>query len=113
MGITSEEFPYQIVDIAHINMNKKGRLTISISPGKKDRRFNRNLELDLEEIRKDGIDIIVCLLEWSEMTMLQISDYHHKVQEYGITFYHLPIKDKGIPQQKELNALIPIIVLFH
>ena len=112
---TSEQVPYQVVDIAHValdpsNVNKKGRLMISISPGKKDSRSNRNLQLDIEAIRSSGIQIIICLLEWSEMRKLNIVDYPRKAQEAGFLFYHLPIKDRGVPQYKEITALVPAIV---
>lgn len=113
--ITSDQAPYQVVDIAHIaidpsDISKRGRLTISISPGKKDSRSNRNLKLDLEAIQASDIQIIICLLEWSEMQMLNISDYPRKAQEAGFIFYHLPIKDRRVPELKEIVTLVPIIV---
>lgn len=104
--------PYQIIDIAHIAINpvSKGRLSISIAPGKKDHRWNRDLQMDLNIIKQNGVQTIVCLLEWSEMTMLGIADYPRIAQENGLIFYHLPIKDRNIPLKKEIDALIPTIV---
>jgi protein-tyrosine phosphatase len=112
---TSIQDPYKIVDVVHVVNNLmnpciKGRLTISISPGKKDKRNNRNLQIDLDAVKKNGIQIIVCLLEWSEMMMLNISDYPRKAQEEGFLFYHMPIRDMGIPRQKEINVLVPTVV---
>lgn len=113
--ITSEQDPYKLVDVAHFivdeNMpEQEGKLFISISPGKKDNKWNRDLEHDLNNIVNGEINIIVCLLEWAEMRMLNITDYPIRAQEMGITFYHLPIKDRGVPQLKELTTLIPIII---
>lgn len=109
---TSNDYPYQIFNIAHIinNDSLKSRLCISMSPGKKDSRWNRDLSIDLEEIVSNGIDIIVCLLEWKEMSKLNILDYPKKAKQYGLTFYHVPIRDMDILEQKELNILIPILV---
>lgn len=120
---TSEQNPYKVIDIAHILVNplisnqdqqvNKSRLTLSIAPGKKDNRWNRNLDLDLETIKNNGINginVIVCLLEWSEMRMLNLTDYPRKAQEKGFIFYHLPIKDRGVTNQKELATLIPMLV---
>lgn len=109
---TSEQNPYTIVDIAHVatDPSKRGRLTVSISPGKCDHRWNRNLEMDLKAIKRNGITVIVCLLEWSEMRMLEIIDYPRKAEEAGFLFYHLPIKDCSVPTQDEINVLIPILV---
>jgi len=113
--ITSNQLPYEVVDIAHValdpyNPRKKGRLSISISPGKKDGRWNRNIQKDLEVIKNNEIQIIVCLLEWSEMRMLSITDYPRKAQEAGFLFYHLPIKDRGVPSRREIEVLVPILV---
>ena len=108
---TSSQDPYQIIDVAHIvsDNNTKGRLTISISPGKKDTKWNRDLQMDLDEIKNNGIQVIVCLLEWSEMKALDITEYPKKAQDRGLLFYHLPIRDRFIPQDKEVDALIPIV----
>jgi len=113
--ITSDQNPYKIIDIAHIvsdthNPKIKGRLSLSISPGKKDKRWNRDLNTDLESIKHNGIQIIVCLLEWGEMKMLNIENYPLKAQEQGFLFYHLPVKDMCAPTLKELSSLVPILV---
>lgn len=113
--ITSFQDPYKIIDIAHVSINPdfpdiKGRLSLSISPGKKDNKWNRDLNMDLKAIKMSGIQIVVCLLEWSEMRSLGISDYPRLAQEYGLLFYHLPIRDRGTPSQNEINILIPILI---
>lgn len=112
--VTSEISPYKIINIAEfinpINKNIKGKLSLSICPGKKDIKYNRNLELDLEVIKSNNVQIIVCLLEWTEMQKLNIINYPKIVQEKGILFYHMPIPDCGVPNKKELNSFVPIIV---
>lgn len=111
--ITSEASPYDIIEVLQvIGKEPMGRLNLAAAPGKKDRKWNRNLELDLSIMKKQGIDIIICLLEWGEMFNLKLIDYPKKAQEAGFIFYHLPIKDMNIPRFKEINALVPIIVDF-
>jgi len=107
--ITSLQDPYKIIDIMHHYVSK-GRLTLSIAPGKKDTRWNRDLKLDLTMIKNNGIRVIVCLLEWSEMKKLHLLYYPKIAQEEGFIFYHLPIKDRGIPNRKNIDCLIPILV---
>ena len=104
--------PYLIIDIARIanSTTNNGRLAISLAPGKKDHRWNRDLQMDLARIKNDDIHVIVCCLEWYEIRMLNITDYPRMAQENGFIFYHLPIKDRDVPQDKELNSIIPIIV---
>src|SRR5438105_14656104 len=97
---------YKIIDIAKINVKEsKGRLALSKCPGKKG-----NLLTDLLNIKQSCIQVVVCLLEWSEMRILHITDYPQKAQELGLLFYHLPIKDMGVPRQNDINSLIPILV---
>lgn len=104
--------PYQIIDVARVNNSNanKGRLTLSIAPGKKDTKWNRDLQTDLDVIKLADIDIIVCLLEWSELRLLNIENYPKIAQEQGLMFYHLPIKDRGSPTQKDIEVLIPSLV---
>lgn len=103
--------PYTVVDIAHFNNGvAMGRLSVSIAPGKQDHRWNRSLEADLTAIKANGIHVIVCLLEWSEMGKLGIAEYPRRAQEMGFIFLHLPIKDRRAPNQGDVNALVPIIV---
>lgn len=111
--VTSQQSVYTIVDVANITTTQpgvSGRLSLSICPGKKDQRWNRDLETDLQQIKNNGIQVIVCLIEWTELTMLDIVDYPRRAQEEGFIFYHLPIRDKRAPQLRELNTLVPIIV---
>ena len=63
---TSDQVPYPIINIAHFMIGDlQGRLALSIAPGKKDKRWDRNLEMDLDVIKNNGIEVIICLLEWS------------------------------------------------
>jgi cyclin-dependent kinase inhibitor 3 len=94
---------YKIVDILYMN-NNFGRLAISQTPG----RFN--LYLDLLTMKENKIDIIICLLTWTEMKSLNIINYPNLAQEAGFTFYHLPIVDGCAPRKEEADLLIPSIM---
>ena len=111
---TSLHDPIKIIDIVHIvnkeDLTKKGRLSISMAPGKKDYKYNRDLKLDLETIKNNNINVIVCLLEWHEMELLTMLDYPYKAQELGLIFYHLPIKDQRIPTQQDASTIVSVIL---
>lgn len=107
--VTSQQSPYTIVDVVQLTTSN-GTLSISLCPGKKDQRWNRDLEADLHVIKEKGINVIVCLIEWFELTLLDIVNYPQRVQEEGIFFYHLPIRDRRAPKQQDIIPLIPIIV---
>ena len=99
---------FEITEIAKIQ--NKGRLTVSMAPGKKDKKWNRNITRDLLSIRESGIQVIVCLLQRSELKCLSLSDYPRKASDAGFIFYHLPIRDRSTPHCDDMNILIPIII---
>ncbi len=85
-----------------------GQLWISHYPGKagiKDRLFQA--EIDLLELKKKKIDIVVSLLEKEELEALQISALFDLIKKHQFTHYYFPIKDKSVPKNKvELNRLL-------
>lgn len=106
--ITSLDRPYEMSCIFEVE-GSGGGIYLSIAPGRKDNIFDRDLELDLQRITKYGIQIIICLLEWSELYILNISQYPRLAQQYGFIFYHFPIKDGNVPKENDLLTLIEII----
>jgi ADP-ribosyl-[dinitrogen reductase] hydrolase len=107
---TSEISPYECAEI--ITINHKNKLCISMSPGKKNHKWNRDVDLDIQAIVKSNINIIICLLEWTEIREMDIVDYPRKAQHAGLIFYHLPVKDLGCPSLNELKAIEEIIVKY-
>lgn len=99
---------FEICEIAKIP--NKGRLTISMAPGKKDKKWNRNITRDLLSIRQSGIQVIICLLQRSELKSLSLIDYPRKASDSGFIFYHLPVRDRSIPHLDDMNVLVPIII---
>ena len=108
----SEHNAISLVDMIHMTDGSRiiSKLSISLCPGKQDSLWNRNLDSDLSNIKSLGITVIVCLLEWNEMRMLNISDFPNKAKKAGFIFYHFPIKDRRAPKQGDLKIMIPIII---
>lgn len=107
--------PYLINEIVHViadstKPNIKGKLVISVAPGKKELRYKRNMDQDLGIIKDRGINVIVCLLKWCEMEKLGLTEYPMRAQSEGFIFYHLPIQDRGTAFQSDLEVIIPTIV---
>lgn len=99
---------YQIFDIAQFVYHgiPRGRLFLSFTPGKESFRTQE----DLQYIKNNGIQVIVCLLERWEMQTLQLSGYPRLAQEMGFLFYHIPIPDGKAPSQKELDLVVPTLM---
>lgn len=108
---SSQKEEFAIIDICHVNnVHNKSKLSLSIAPGKKDHIYNRNLEHDLNIIKREGIHVVICLLEWSELYNIKMQEYPIRAQELGLFFYHFPIKDHHTPNIDDVIGLIPIII---
>lgn len=110
--ITSTQDRYKMINVAQVNVSceRKSKLFICSAPGRKDHKYNRDLDMDLNDIKNNKVNVVVCLLEWTELKFLNILNYPKKAQEKGLLFYHLPIRDLCAPTQKELKVLIPVLV---
>ena len=86
----------------------KGQLWISHYPGKigmEDKIIQA--EMDLLELKKKKIDIVVSLLEKKELKPLNVSTLFELIKKHKFTHYYFPIKDKSVPKKHvELNRLL-------
>ena len=91
-----------------LNRITGGQLWISHYPGKigiKDTLVQA--EIDLIELKKRKIDIVVSLIEKEELEMLQIPTLFDLIMKHQFTHYYFPISDKSVPKNKvELNRLL-------
>jgi protein-tyrosine phosphatase len=73
-------------------------LCMSIAPGRKKGRWNRDLMTDLQHIRHNlQVDVIVTLLENTDITDLKIESLFESITTLGMESVHHPIRDKWIP----------------
>jgi len=82
-----------------------GRVGITFCPGKYDRHaisgyWDRDLELDLDAVRDWGAAAVVTLLEPKELTLLRVERLGEEVIRRNIRWFHLPIVDVSIPDEK-------------
>lgn len=86
--------------IAEISFGEgKGRLGLTICPGKKDpvRGWNRDLIEDLSVVQRWGAKAIVTLIEDHEFALLAVPDLGKRVVAMGMDWHHLPIRDVDVP----------------
>jgi ADP-ribosyl-[dinitrogen reductase] hydrolase len=81
------------------------RIGITFCPGKYDRNamtgyWDRDLALDLDAIRDWGAAAVVTLLEPKELTLLRVARLGEEVTRRNIRWFHLPIVDVSIPDDK-------------
>jgi ADP-ribosyl-[dinitrogen reductase] hydrolase len=97
---TSDSHPIQI---SWIEFGRGwGQIGITLCPGKFQTdgisgKWKRDLNTDLEHIRRWGAKHIVTLMTDSEIDDLQVSDLPKQVKEFGMNWHHIPVEDGGTP----------------
>ena len=99
-ALTSENSPLRI-DAIKLPGNR-GHIGMTFCPGKKDRGYSgtdwdRDLATDLDAIVNWGADVVVTLLEEFELQMMGIPALPSLLEDRGIEWHHLPIRDVDIP----------------
>jgi ADP-ribosyl-[dinitrogen reductase] hydrolase len=82
-----------------------GRIGITFCPGKYDPHglsgaWDRDLVLDLDAISDWGAAAVVTLLEPKELTLLRVEGLGQEVSRRNMLWFHLPIVDVSIPNEK-------------
>jgi protein-tyrosine phosphatase len=81
-----------------------GRLGITLLPGRRDHR--RELEQDIESLKKTGATHVVPLLTDDEMRHYGVADLMTKYEEAGLTVRRLSILDQGVSSVEEMIDLV-------
>ena len=102
MTRTSQSHPLRINGVS--TKQGWGEIGMTFCPGKKQQHamsgaWDRNLAADMLTIAHYGAKALVTLVEEQELMDLSVPSYHIKkfASSHGIEWYHLPIKDVGIP----------------
>lgn len=97
---TSKTHPLKIAEVQASLQH--GRIGITFCPGKHDLNaatgaWQRDLGLDLDEIKKWGASLILTLVEKEELEQLHVTDLGAGVEARGMEWLHLPIRDASVP----------------
>ncbi|PJZ51767.1 dual specificity protein phosphatase family protein [Leptospira adleri] len=71
------------------------RIGLTILPGRKDR--ERNLNEDIQTIRREGITHVLCLLTENEFTEYGVKDLKEEYKKQGLDVYYCPVLDQTAP----------------
>lgn len=82
-----------------------GRIGITFCPGKYDPHaqtgsWDRDLALDLDDIKKWGVSAVVTLVEDQELKLLEVPHLGKEVRRRGMSWFHLPIVDGSTPDDE-------------
>lgn len=81
-----------------------GRLGLTFAPGKKGASVlqagvihDRDLDADLGQLAREGVQVIAPLIEPHEFELLGICEYPTLAEEHGLTVLACPIRDRDVP----------------
>jgi ADP-ribosyl-[dinitrogen reductase] hydrolase len=97
---TSRDVPQHVDFVPLARYGVSGRLGITSAPGKRDRKWDRDLDADLQVLVNHGADVIVSLLEDEEYTGLGIAAYPERAAAEGIRFVRTGIRDLHEPHHE-------------
>jgi protein-tyrosine phosphatase/nicotinamidase-related amidase len=87
--------------------NLKGKLGLTILPGRKDR--GRNLQKDLENLKDESITMIISLITEHEYNEYGVPDLKQEYQKAGFSFIAYPMLDQGVPDLDSLPSILQTI----
>lgn len=96
-------------------LDEPARVGLTFAPGqhrKSTRGYEwaRDLELDLQELKRKGVTMLVGLLEDHELSRFKLSELYGRASELGLAVKRLPIPDGGIPAKRsEVEQLLSAI----
>jgi ADP-ribosyl-[dinitrogen reductase] hydrolase len=97
---TSVSHPLHIAEVSPAS--GLGKLGLTLCPGKKQTgaltgAWDRDLELDLDEVEAWNAAAVVTLVESEELQRLQVPHLGDEILARHIDWYHLPISDREVP----------------
>jgi hypothetical protein len=103
---TSESSPFTVDVVEEYSIG------MSIAPGRKKGKYNRDLDTDLRVIKNTyNIDIIASMLQDSDIRDLKMTDVPQRIQANGLELVRFPVRDKWIPHSmREFAAFIDMLV---
>lgn len=82
----------------------KGKLGMTLCPGRKDR--DRVLDDDLDVLRASGVSRLLCLATDPELEWAGVAGIEKGCVKRGIQFLKLPVKDQSVPSFDEQNLMV-------
>ncbi len=92
------------LDAAHA---APGRLGLTLLPGRRD--LGRELDADLDALKKLGVGAVLCLLDHNEFAHYGVEDLLAAYARHGIDSHHQPIVDGRVPALADLDNALAFI----
>ena len=102
--------------------NNQGQIGVTLCPGKYQPHsmsggWNRDLELDVRELKYAKVGHVISLITHQEMRQLKVTNLARKLDKYDISWHHLPTPDARVPDPrwtlKAIKVIVEIMANFH
>lgn len=115
---TSEDDPLRVDWIDEATIDYVGGLGITILPGRKDSgmglfRYKRDLIQDIRQLKQDGVNTLVSLVEGEEIkwaVKTRAVEFFNQIRKVGINPVWYPIIDMHAPHPKNIRPVIQQLV---
>lgn len=97
---TSDTHPLE-VDYIECELLGSAKIGITMCPGRNKKNHSRNLNKDIDILLKHGCEVLVTLVQQSELDSMGIPHFVETVTLHGMEVIHSPIKDKWIPNSMD------------
>ena len=92
------------IDWIELPAGTKGRLGITISPGRRDR--GRELAADLNVLAHEKVARVICMVTNDELEWAGVPNLASAVSARGMQFRHFPVPDQNVPAMEDTVALV-------
>jgi ADP-ribosylglycohydrolase/protein-tyrosine phosphatase len=99
---TSETDPIRVDFLPREACTLRGRVGLTLAPGKRDDVWERDLVADVERLRETfGTSVLISLVGDAELQLLGIPDLDRVARTRGVRVCQLPVEDGGVPENAE------------
>jgi ADP-ribosyl-[dinitrogen reductase] hydrolase len=67
-------------------------------------KWKRSIDFDLMSLCEWGAVAVVCLVEKKELSVMGVPNYFQDIENFGLMFFHFPIKDMSVPEAPFFSA---------
>lgn len=91
----------------------EGKIGMTLCPGKYQPNsstgsWNRQLDVDLDNLRAMGVDRIISLITEEDMSVLRVEALGEEIHARGMKWDHLPFPDTTAPTQAWMERAAPV-----
>jgi len=97
---TSHTHPYTIdfIDSSYCPHLGSCVIGMAMCPGRRNHRnWDRDLILDIEVLKKHGVELVITLMKYEELDRMKLSHLTEEIRKSHIESIHFPITDKWLP----------------